>query len=1070
MLRQVASAAGRSVTCWRYQSLCTPRAFLSTLTTRETHPLDAPKAWINTAGDHGWELQRYTPFPDFHLTVYELSHKKTGATYLHADREDSDNAFCVAFRTPPSDSTGIAHILEHLVLCGSERFPVRDPFFFMLKRSLKTFMNAMTAADYTMYPFSTQNEQDYKNLLSVYLDAAFFPLMLESDFRQEGHRFEFTEMKDPSTPLCYKGVVYNEMKGAMSDSNALFAQALSSHLFHVSTYHHNSGGEPTRIPDLTHAQLKAFHATKYHPSNACFFSYGDLPPPLAEVSEHVLKRFTALPDSDLPADVAEPRRVITASEQRVSITSPPDPLVPDVNKQTKIAVAYMCAKSHTHVEDSKSATFDVETVGMELMSTLLLDGPSSPMHEAFVAAGFTPSYAPCTGFDGSTRESVFSVGLQGIASSDADTVLAIVDRTLRRVAVDGFEQKRIDALFHQIELSLKHVTKHFGLNLMMRMMPYFRDRVSVLTPLHVSRQIELIRQRLAEGPFFQKLIEKHILQNKHRVILEMQPDPEFNTKEIAAERAQLDSVHESLDAAAKQRIVDDAVALSARQGEEQESDVLPSLSVSDIDPVAEVVKLSHESAFSAAMAISDPTPIASLVQPTNGVAYVRAISSLAALPSHLLPYLPLFTSYIAATGAGSMSYKELSDTIDLFTGGIGASAQIDSNVDDIDQCNLSFVYSSRALERNIAKMLELSSLLLSDPSFADVERLRVLLSNTALDLSMSLQDTGHTFARLDASQHLTPGRALAEQLSGITSVKFINALVTPDKDDVDGKISDARMLAVGERLQEIAAFVLRGGGSPASPSRGSARRELDRYLITGDEKCLTTLRSALPDFLVPPSHPSPLKSFPVEFTPIASGSLAPRRFFALPIAVNYLAQCVRTVPFTHADSPALSVAAQLMSSIFLHREIRERGGAYGGGCSLDALSGIFSFYSYRDPGCIATIAAFRASVEWISDPNNYTDREVDEALLSIFAMIDAPVAPAQKGVSEFATGITHAMRQSRRDAYLSVTRTDLPRVIAKWMSPAILDASPITCVGNGSAVPPEVSAEGSGWTIDTLSL
>jgi Zn-dependent M16 (insulinase) family peptidase len=677
---------------------------------------------------------------------------------------------------------------------------------------------------------------------------------------------------------------------------------------------------------------------------------------------------------------------------------------------------------------------------------------------------------------------VFSVGLQGIANEDTDKVLAVIDETLRRIAVDGFEQSRIDAIFHQIELSLKHVTKHFGLNLMMRMMPYFRDRVSVLTPLHVSKQIELIREQLAAGPFFQKLIEKNLLQNEHRVVLEMHPDPEFNAKEIAAERAKLDAVQASLDETTKQSIVDDAVALSARQEEEQNSDVLPSLSVSDIDPIAKRVDLTYDHMYKSLPTMSDnATPVASLVQPTNGVAYMRAISSLAALPAHLLPYLPLFTSYIAATGAASMSYKALSDAVDLFTGGVSASAQIDSNVDDIDQCNLSFVFSSRALERNISKMLELSSHVLSDPSFSDVERLRQLLSNNALDLSMSLQDTGHTFARLDASQHLTPNRALAEQLGGITSVKFVNALVTPEDGDVDGKISDARVLAVGERLREIAAFVLRGAADTNDNKDVDSvqqRRELDRYMIVGDDACLSTLRSQLPDFLAPTtsttttlnSDTATPATFPVDFAPLSSGASAPRRFFALPIAVNYLAQCVRTVPYTHVDSPALAVAAQLMSSIFLHREIRERGGAYGGGCSLDALSGVFSFYSYRDPGCIKTVAAFRASVDWISDESNYTDREVDEALLSIFAAIDAPTSPSQKGVGEFVTGITHEMRQSRRDAYLRVTRADLSRVVGTWMSMDVLDASPITCVGNGSAVPAGVSAEGSGWTIDTLSL
>jgi Zn-dependent M16 (insulinase) family peptidase len=238
---------------------------------------------------HGFLVEHIDSLPAVNATMIRLVHQNTGARFMHLDRDDDNHLFAVGFRTPPEDSTGVAHILEHTALCGSKDFPVRDPFFSMLKRSLNSFMNAMTASDWTLYPFSSMNRKDFRNLLDIYLDAAFFPRLTERDFSQEGHRLEYAVGDDPSTPLEYKGVVYNEMKGAMSDPSSLLSQRMSTHLYPTTTYHYNSGGEPAEIPSLSWQQLRDFHARYYHPSNSYFFSSGnlDLPALLAIVEERV---------------------------------------------------------------------------------------------------------------------------------------------------------------------------------------------------------------------------------------------------------------------------------------------------------------------------------------------------------------------------------------------------------------------------------------------------------------------------------------------------------------------------------------------------------------------------------------------------------------------------------------------------------------------------------------------------------------------------------------------------------------------------------------------------------------
>ncbi len=242
---------------------------------------------------HGFLCEQVVELPDLRATLIRMKHKKTGAELIHFANEDDNNVFSVAFRTTPKDSTGVAHILEHTALCGSERFPVRDPFFSMLERSLNSFMNAFTASDWTMYPFSTQNEKDYYNLMDIYLDASFFPKLTENAFKQEGWRYEFEETGDSSSRLLFKGIVYNEMKGAMSDPSSLMNRRVQKALYPTNTYHYNSGGEPENIPDLTWEGLKDFHASYYHPSNSRFFTYGDLPleKHLKMIDEKVLSRF-----------------------------------------------------------------------------------------------------------------------------------------------------------------------------------------------------------------------------------------------------------------------------------------------------------------------------------------------------------------------------------------------------------------------------------------------------------------------------------------------------------------------------------------------------------------------------------------------------------------------------------------------------------------------------------------------------------------------------------------------------------------------------------------------------------
>ncbi len=386
---------------------------------------------------HGFTLEESKYIPIYDMTGYKLVHNQTKARYIHLDSANTDNSFAVLFRTPPINSTGICHILEHLSLCGSKKYPVRDPFFNMIRRSLNTYMNAWTGADFTMYPFSSQNKKDFQNLMSVYLDATFFPLLRHEDFLQEGHRLEFTPGEGK---LQVNGVVYNEMKGAMSNPEEYFSLRLMQNLFRTNCYRFNSGGDPAIIPELQLEQLRDFHSTYYHPSNAWFYSFGDLDftEHLSLINSQVLSQFPAAKSVDSKI-AKEPRS--TGATRTVEERFVPDKMRP-LNQQGKLAMACLCDESYA--DPYKSAA-------MMLISKLLVDGTSSPMYKALVASGLADSYCPGMGYDLGTRDAVFTLGVQG-SLYDAEHLSRVekaITDTLRQVREKGFDEKSFEKALHE---------------------------------------------------------------------------------------------------------------------------------------------------------------------------------------------------------------------------------------------------------------------------------------------------------------------------------------------------------------------------------------------------------------------------------------------------------------------------------------------------------------------------------------------------------------------------------------------------------------------------------------------
>eukprot|EP00123_Amoebidium_parasiticum_P018496 comp24222_c3_seq1/m.44621 comp24222_c3_seq1/g.44621 ORF comp24222_c3_seq1/g.44621 comp24222_c3_seq1/m.44621 type:complete len:1016 (-) comp24222_c3_seq1:414-3461(-) len=942
------------------------------------------------AGDilHGYEVTKVTPVPELHLTAVELRHSKTNAHYLHVARADSNNVFSIGFRTPPKDSSGVTHVLEHVSLCGSKKYPCRDPFFKMLNRSLATYMNAWTASDYTMYPFSTQNAKDFKNLLSVYLDAAFFPNLKELDFKQEGWRLEHEIPTDPSTPLVFKGVVWNEMKGALSDVDRLFCTRFQQALYPGTTYGSVSGGDPPVIlSNLTVDVLRNFHRAHYHPSNSRIYTYGDLPleSHLEYIAEHGLNHFDQITPHTSVNNVhrwTEPKRV--------AATCPPDPMSPP-ERQTRVSVGWALPREDPY-----------ESFATRVLATLLVEGSKSPFYQALIESHIGTDYSPNTGLDTSTKEPSFCVGLQGLNPADVEKVERIIHETIEKTIATGFENDRVEAILHQIELSQRHQTSSFGLSLGASLMSPWIHETSIEELLQVDSVVKRFREDLAKGAFLEGKLQRLLKDNHHRLTFVMSPDAAFVPALQEQEEKQLEQAVSALTNQDKDRIYQQGLELLKEQEKAQDASALPTLHIDEIDRKILTVEKQHLKLNGG----KTETKLQLCVQPTNGVAYVRAFFDTACVPPHLQPYLPLFGGILASMGAGSRDYREQGLYTKLWTGGISVSPLLIPDRDQFGTYRTGLMVGSRSLQRNVKNMFGLLADMITDPHLNDTQRLLTLHKMIYTNMANGVADSGHSFAVSRASSALSPFHATSEVYSGLTQIDFLRAL------------GDSQLEGVLDALKQIASSVFRA--------------ENVRCAINVDQSGVEETVAAM-ELFVRSMTSSPLatatSSSTVPVTP-SPARIGQRVYQSMPVQVNYVAETLPSVPPGHPDNAPLKVLTKLLSAKYLHREIREKGGAYGGGLGLN--SGVLGFYSYRDPAVDSTLRAFESSAEWVQK-GNFEDSDIDEAKLSLFQKLDAPVAPGSKGMSEFVYGTTDAQRQTDRDRLFAVQREDLQRVAGQYL-------------------------------------
>jgi Zn-dependent M16 (insulinase) family peptidase len=938
---------------------------------------------------HGFTVQRFTDVAELNTVLVQLEHEATGARWLHCATGDDNNLFAVGFRTPPRDSTGAPHILEHTVLCGSRKYPVHDPFFSMLRRSLSTFMNAMTADDWTLYPFSTQNRKDFYNLLGVYLDAVFFPLLRERDFRQEGHRLEFEDPEDPSSPLTIRGVVYNEMKGHMTDPHSLLGTRVAERLYPTTPYGRNAGGEPRHIPELTWEALRAFHAACYHPSNAYFFTYGDQPlgPHLEFVAREALGDFRRI---DPGTAVGVETRFV--APRRATVGYPVEPGEP-LEQRTMVQLAWLTCP----------ITAVRERLGLDLLSELLLGNPAAPLHKALLDSKLGANLTPGCGFADENRETHFAVGLQGTEPDRASSVEDLILATLERSAREGFPRERVDAAIQQVEFAHREVRGDhypYGLSLLSRIMAPWIHGADPAEALQVGKCVAELRSDLASGGYFEELLRRQLLDNPHRLSLVLHPDPDLKAREVEEETAGLADIGKRLSESDRERLV--AAARELREAQEAEEDVsaLPTLSVDDI-PRGERPVSGEERATS-------QVPVHWFAQPTNGIGYFDAYLETAGLAAGLVDYLPLFCAALPLVGAAGQPYTVVAERISAATGGIRAGITVLEDPRDEGFRSLVEV-TGKALEPFQGELYALLRDLLLTPDFSDRDRLHTVLNQLRVNLENSLPAMGHRYAARAAAARLSPSSALKERWSGIAHIRFVRDLASR---------SPEQLREVSDNLSAIAGFL---------PNRGRMS-----CAVVGEEQLFPRVGEGLESLLRSLHGEDADRGQPDApgFAPTPA-----RLGLAASVPVSYVARVFPGVPFAHPDAPGLTILAKLLKAGYLHREIRERGGAYGGMAGYAAESGLFSFLSYRDPNLARTLRVYDDAARWAAQ-GGFDDQEIKEAILGAFSDLDTPLSPAGKAAREFGylrQGLDRELRQRFREGMLAASRGHLTNLAEKYL-------------------------------------
>ncbi|QLA18663.1 insulinase family protein [Desulfolutivibrio sulfoxidireducens] len=889
-------------------------------------------------------FERMIPEYDANAVMYR--HQATGAQVLSISSADENKVFGVAFRTPPADSTGVAHILEHSVLCGSRRYPVKEPFVELLKGSLQTFLNAFTFPDKTCYPVASANTRDFYNLVDVYLDAVFFPLIPEHVFRQEGWHFE----TDEAGTLRRGGVVFNEMKGAYSSPDSVLAEYSQRLLFPDTAYGVDSGGDPKAIPNLTFEAFRDFHAAYYHPGNARIFFYGDDDP--AKRLELLAPYLDAFP----------PRKTLSAVADQPPFPEPRRTRMPFASGEGDAGRGFVSVNWLLH-----GARDPGTVLLLEMLEHILIGMPSSPLRKALIDSGLGEDLAG-GGLETELKQMTFSTGLKGIDPKDASRVEELVLATLGDIGEKGVPAEAVEAAVNSLEFSLReNNTGSFprGLSLMLRALTTWLHDGDPLERVCFEAPLTAIKDRLARGErVFETLIEAMFLSNPHRVTLVLEPDQGLDAREEAAEAARLDALAREMGQAGLTRVAEEQARLRAIHETPDSPEALatiPRLGPADLPPDNKRIPTDHSALGDSRLFFHD--------LPTGGIVYLDLGLDIAGVPETLLPLMPLFGRALLETGTAREDFVSLTRRIARKTGGLSRDVFLTPIKDRpaaIEAGSLLFLHGKATCDK-AHDLLEIMSDVLASARLDDRERLTQMALAAKARAERRLAPSGHAAA--SARLRARFGRAgwAAERMRGLENLFYLRRLCDRMRDDWAGVARDL------ERLRELV----------VTKNRAVVN-------VTLDQKRFEAFRPALADFMA--GLPSRVVS-PAIWQP---GELPRHEGVVIPTQVNFVGLGVDLAKAGYAFHGSALVISRHLRMGYLWDRVRVRGGAYGAFCALDRLAGPMTFVSYRDPHTAKTLEVFQGAADYLKSVE-LSDDELKQAIVGAIGDLDAYMLPDAQG-------------------------------------------------------------------------
>ncbi len=951
------------------------------------------------------KLQAYTllkseELPDLNATGYYLRHNRSGARVVWVANKDDNKVFSIAFRTPPTDSTGVAHIIEHTVLCGSDHFPAKDPFIELAKGSLNTFLNAMTFPDKTMYPVASCNMQDFKNLMHVYLDAVFYPNIYKREeiFKQEGWHYE---LESEDAELSYNGVVYSEMKGAFSSPESVLDRMSMHAMYPDTAYGVESGGDPDFIPDLTYTDYLDFHRRYYHPVNSYIYLYGDMDieERLNWLDAEYLSKFEAIEiDSEIKAQ--KPFGGVKEITEHYS-----------VEEEKENGVYYTYGVLLGDWADLKEAT------AFEVLDQVLFSNPGAPVKQALLDAGIGEDFS--SGMTGILQPNFF-ITAKNAKPGLREKFMEVLHDAFEKCVKEGLKKSTLTATINAQEFRYREADfgrfpkgLMHGINMMNS---WLYDENQPFLYVHANQAYAELKEEV-KTDYFERLIEKYFLNSNHGVSLELLPKAGLNAEKEAAMKEKLAAYKNSLSAEEVTKLVEDTKALKAYQDEpstKEELEMIPMLSISDIEKKAKGYKNERF--------MEDKVHAVWHNVQTSGISYVKLAFDARKVAAEDVPYVGLLSDVLSMVNTKQHTYQELADELNMYTGGFGTDLTAVPTIKNYRVFQPKFCASIKALTENTGKAVQFLKEILTESDFSDSKRILEIMLEVKSRLEMKFMGAGHAVAISRAASYYSQNGAFDEATRGISYYEFIK--------DVTGNY-EAKKQEVAEGLARVAKRIF-------------TKETLLVSLTAAEEgrKAFETEADGILDALYPAAEGADLQ---MTCKKLNEG-------FKTPGQVQYVSRSGNFKEAGVAYHGSYEVLTNLLSYGYLWNEIRVKGGAYGGGITLSELSGVAATYSYRDPNLAETNRVYEGLPAYV-ETYEADEREMTKNILGTMSNIDAPLTPRAEGNRSFMAYLTDRTEEDAqrvRDEILGTTVEDIRK--AKPMLEAMLAADCICAVGSAAKV------------------